>query len=342
MVFIMNIVFRDIALLRCVGILLVVMAHATRSINSPNSHMFNPLITPGWEILIRNYIYTFHMPLFFFISGYLFRHKIFNYDASIKYQLINKFKRLIIPMYATSFLILLPTIVFFGKIDGSFFNQLKNFILTVNNDHLWFLRALFLIFLIFIPLFKCLNNDGILFYVCIFVIYCFIYNYNIYLYFLFIPVIKFMPFFLLGAIYYKFNNAIIKYHNFACTFILFVLHVFLFKNMSSSSFSLFTIIASFLGVLWIVSCCFMISQSVNNMNFWNFVIKINNYSFSIYLFHVSMVYLILYLFYLLNLNISFVRILLCFFLSLQFSIFLHNVFSKINILSFAFSIKKII
>jgi hypothetical protein len=46
-----------IVLLRAAAIILVVFAHATRSVHSPNPHMYSPLITPCWEIAIKDYIF---------------------------------------------------------------------------------------------------------------------------------------------------------------------------------------------------------------------------------------------------------------------------------------------
>ena len=59
-----------------IGILLVVWAH---------------ILLVGWT---HRFIYAFHMPLFFFISGYLFKSDKYN---SFKDFFKKRFKRLIIP-----------------------------------------------------------------------------------------------------------------------------------------------------------------------------------------------------------------------------------------------------
>lgn len=62
-----------------IGILLVLLAHCL------------PKETDLWNIINQ-----FHMPLFYFISGYLYK------DTSISFFLKNKVNRLIIPYYTTT------------------------------------------------------------------------------------------------------------------------------------------------------------------------------------------------------------------------------------------------
>jgi fucose 4-O-acetylase-like acetyltransferase len=66
--------FKFINYSKAIGIILVVIGHS----NSP----------------LSSYIYLFHMSLFFFISGFLYKDK---YSENIKLQLINKLKTLYLP-----------------------------------------------------------------------------------------------------------------------------------------------------------------------------------------------------------------------------------------------------
>lgn len=78
-------------------IILVVLGHVIQGLYGID----NPDV---WENLLFTIIYTFHMPLFIFISGYFFNH-------SLKYSffllLKKKFLRLIVPSFVWSSLILI-------------------------------------------------------------------------------------------------------------------------------------------------------------------------------------------------------------------------------------------
>lgn len=122
------------------GIILVIIGH---------------LELPG----IRNYIYTFHLPLFFFISGYLFERKI-----SFRNFLKSKIKNILIPYFALS-----GMIVLFNAVYRRYFWNISNIWEGVRKDvidylwqnrasTLWFLTCLFLVNLIFWLLLKFTNS----------------------------------------------------------------------------------------------------------------------------------------------------------------------------------------
>lgn len=115
------------------GMLLVMFAHAPL----PNE--------------LRAYIYTFHLPLFFFISGYLFNIK--KYNNSIKELLNSKFKSLLVPYSIFSFVNYLFWITFRKFANHGSSNILKPLVgifvgirgteWTLSNGTLWFVLALF-------------------------------------------------------------------------------------------------------------------------------------------------------------------------------------------------------
>ena len=110
-----------------IGILLVVWAHASGPFSS--------------------YIYQFHMPLFFLISGYLFNDK-----STIKNFIVKKIKTLYIPFvfWNLCFTILKACVGIHVYTVGSFAKEAINIILTLNKDDqflgaTWFLGALFVV-----------------------------------------------------------------------------------------------------------------------------------------------------------------------------------------------------
>lgn len=118
---------------KSIGILLMIMGHI------------------GFGNTFDIYIHAFHMPMFFFISGYLFH----NYD--FKKFITKKFKTLILPYFEYGFVNLLACLLLLQNFKiGKYFERFLFF----NNKGLqltgalWFLTALFFGLLIFWTLLK--------------------------------------------------------------------------------------------------------------------------------------------------------------------------------------------
>lgn len=114
------------------GIICVIIGHIT---------------TPG----ITVWIYTFHIPLFFYISGYLL-HSHYNMRDFLK----RKVKSLIIPYFCLSILVIIHELIFnnglyFDLRDVS--NEISLFIIQERQTPLWFIASLLwaniLIFLVY-------------------------------------------------------------------------------------------------------------------------------------------------------------------------------------------------
>ena len=127
-----------INLSRGIGMLLVVMGHAIADSFSINE---------GIAYYVFHFIYSFHMPLFFFLSGYCAR-KIFELDCWKKrgMYVVKRFFRLMVPYFVVAF-IYVPLDYFLARFtsgvsDGNVF---LNLIKGDNPDYqLWVLYALFL------------------------------------------------------------------------------------------------------------------------------------------------------------------------------------------------------
>ena len=129
--------------LKAIGIFLVVLGHCP----------INPQI--------RHYIYSFHMPLFFFISGYLFNR---NRYENFRIFLIRKFRTLIIPYFTFAFtsylfwLIIVRNLSIRGEsLRVSPIKPLLGIFYSIGVDGwsvpldaaLWFLTCLFLVEILF-------------------------------------------------------------------------------------------------------------------------------------------------------------------------------------------------
>lgn len=98
---------------------------------------------------ITRFIYSFHMPMFFALSGALFQH---GRNRSFTELMVNKAKRLIVPFFLVSTFYCIPLKYFTGYWSNSS-NVLADVVigqyLVQGNTHLWFLPTLYLEFLLF-------------------------------------------------------------------------------------------------------------------------------------------------------------------------------------------------
>lgn len=131
----------DIA--RALMIVLVVIGH------------YDPVDAPNWYHLVIKFIYTFHMPVFLFVSGYVYiatkrKESYFSF-------LYKKVKRLLIPYYVTSAIVITIKLLTQGDmyvknpvtVDAYF----EMSYLPIAGYFLWFVIALWWMFVI-VPWFK--------------------------------------------------------------------------------------------------------------------------------------------------------------------------------------------
>lgn len=134
--------YKELNILKGIAILLVVIGHSF-----PNDFNGNFIYE-----YIHKFIYSFHMPVFFFISGF-FAFKIYDKNFKPLEFIKNKFKRLIIPYISFSImaLIIKVSIDYIQNIHididniiyGIFINPYENPMMS-----LWFLYTLFIIFVL--------------------------------------------------------------------------------------------------------------------------------------------------------------------------------------------------
>lgn len=121
-----------------IGILLVVMGHCI-----PDASTFQTISNQGFAFF-HKIIYSFHMPLFFFISGFLAKTVA---DSSQKINLLRKkFSRLLVPYFFVGICYLPLKVIFAQFANKSYdFGEFWKILIGVNPDgELWFLYVLFL------------------------------------------------------------------------------------------------------------------------------------------------------------------------------------------------------
>ena len=215
----------NVDLLRVFGIGIVVLRHCFMPFTG--SWGFDDLYPySNTANIFGKYISTISMPLFTFISGFIYSylrnylHKYSSYSILIK----KKIKRLVVP-----YLIISPLYIYFFLEYNSAIDFLK-YLWTGGAGHLWFLSMIFTVFLVFYPLEPYLRKNikwGI-------ILVLFLFSLNPITWYIGIPVLakffKYLPFFYLGYLFYYKNKLILKYIN-GKFWYFFLLHLLLFFGL---------------------------------------------------------------------------------------------------------------
>lgn len=133
-------------LLKAMAIPLVVLGHICLMYSQYGA--FQPLVGSDPLQILSTLIYSFHMPVFFMISGCVYGYGLQQgkYRAPGSF-LRKKARRLLIPYFLFGFLTVVP-VVYFCKLEELSVWQacVRNILLVSNPRHLWYVFVLFLIF----------------------------------------------------------------------------------------------------------------------------------------------------------------------------------------------------
>lgn len=149
-----RIIFIDIA--KAICIVLVVIGH------------YVPDGSPSWYVALHDMIYTFHMPLFMFASGYVYIAT--RRDGPYGTFLLKKVRRLMVPYLTTSVVVITIKLLTQGgmSVDNPVtpFSYLKMFYQPEAVYFLWFIWALWWMFVL-VPLFGTPRSRLCLFAACL-------------------------------------------------------------------------------------------------------------------------------------------------------------------------------
>ncbi|MCR5223581.1 MAG: acyltransferase, partial [Bacilli bacterium] len=269
---------KNIIITRAIATLLVIFAHSTR--------IYTPVgAIPGISYnsalnIITNFIYMFHMPLFFVISGYVFCLCVKNNKYSNKIDFVkNKFNRLIIPYLFFGLLYVAPVMCLLKLSDLNYVDYvIKNILLLQDSRHLWFLPVLFAIFVIESIIGVRTSKKRKVFLVLLLVAQPFM---NLITINLFANIIKYGLFFEVGVVLAEMNMSKNK-----CLIIGLLLVIVFVVCFFLNYTNIFIQIVATLGV-------FLIINSLTNTSLSeSWIIKIiDKYSMGIYLFHPMIIYM---------------------------------------------------
>lgn len=181
-------------IIKAILIILVIIGHSIQY-GSGSTYLEKQLFFNNY---LFKFIYSFHMPLFIMISGYLSYNSL--NKNSLKETFISKFKSLIIPLFFWSIIPFIINLEFYSIIES-----LKLFI-AVFSTNLWFLWSLFYINIL-VKLINKYFKDNIFIYILSFLITFILPNTFIIKYFnIQFSLYSFLYFyFLIGYFYKKYN-----------------------------------------------------------------------------------------------------------------------------------------
>lgn len=137
---------------KAICIILVVVGH------------YVPDGSPTWYIGVHDVIYTFHMPLFMFASGFIYMAT--KKEIPYKDFLVKKVKRLMVPYLAMSVIVITIKLLTEGNAyvehPVTVVSYLRMFYLPEAGAFLWFIWALWWMFVL-VPLFKTKQTRLVLF-----------------------------------------------------------------------------------------------------------------------------------------------------------------------------------
>ena len=197
------------ALLSIWGILLVVLGHSGFEEPIIADNLFN----------LRRWIYSFHMPLFFFISGFLYAHTNNDFMTIKKGAfLMKKIKRLLVPYIVLGSIIWIIKFMLSNLSHANREFSVENFLLMfvspqmLNSTlgYLWYLFSLFMVFVVMLTLIQLRCNMKMVRWCVIVIVIC----WGIYIMtprievFCFSNICWYIPFFVIGILFKKYEKSV--------------------------------------------------------------------------------------------------------------------------------------
>lgn len=262
-------------LLKGLAIIFVIIGHSLSS------------YSPGIENSISSFVfylmYSFHMPLFFMISGFLFTKNISN-SFKQKWNVVkNKFVRLFIPYLTYSVITMILKVMFsqYAMNDFALTDFYKIFISDNPNGGLWFLYVLFFVSIISALV---LDEKKIKTYILFVLSFglIFLSNYMPESIYFIARILRYLPYFLFGIIinyHYDYFKKIIN-KNFIIGIITFIVNCLLINKMDFETFNIYMVILAFCGIIWSYILINFINKESILAKFLN---ELSKYAISIYL-----------------------------------------------------------
>lgn len=275
--------YKELDLMKGIGILLVYLGH---SFNFPNFKWTKILFFLG------NVVYSFHMPMFFFISGFLSNT---DKELNLKKFYKGKIKRLLVPYLFINLVDFIPRTLF-PKLVNSEFGGIKE-VLFYGTKISWFVYTLFIIFMIFPFLDNyILKKDKYYLFGLFLIILNYLKIFKTVEIFSLEEVVSYLLYFYLGYIIKPFYNERIK-NGIGSQNLIFLIISIIFLSFSYKYYYLNyfnSIILAALGILFVLNIALRIKENSVIYKFFNFL-GINSLTFYLIEGFITVVYRIILL-----------------------------------------------
>lgn len=261
-----------------IGIILVVYGHVARGVFNAgmmsDEHLFR---------LVDSIIYSFHMPLFFFLAGLFFVRSITTRGEGG--LIINKVDTIIYPYMVWSFIQGSIGYILSGVTNFSTSTEDVYSLLWKPHDQFWFLYALFLIFVTYTLIYRFIPNV-----IMLFIVSVLLYIFKDYLYSswgIMNAIFKFGVYFCGGIVFAKYMTINIKIRPMLLigSVVLFVLAQFVYHCYLKSSYvnydSFMLLMLAVASIFFVVIVSMFLAQKGANL-----IRVIGTYTLQIYLVHI--------------------------------------------------------
>lgn len=294
------------------GILLVVLGHVC-NMYLPNG-LIHPAVPSDLIGYVSLYIYSFHMPLFVFVSGsvYAYQTEVLGRSTGFSAFIKKKAKRLLIPYVV--FGLLLIFLMFGCGLRSNLSDYIINgILLSKDSRHLWFVLMLFEVFVLFYLMNRCLQMLHCPKWALVVLsLVCYLSS-NYFPYILQISnAFRYVFWFTLGYVFLLYKNEVRRIVVYSVC-VVFLFAYLVIEHHVSFDIPFFSTITACAGIILVYSfsCDF---KSISRTPFFRLVSK---NSFGIYLYHVFIIYLMFFFLkelsisaFLLSLSVLFVSIFL--------------------------------
>lgn len=263
------------------------------------SHTYNGFLLSSFRFL-ASWVYSFHMPLFFFLSGAVLRLKTLEQLFSF---IKSKIRRLIIPYLLVALFFMFPV-----KYLGNFYttNELFRAIISfftgfggADDGHLWFLVALFWCLIIFVCITKImdklrLNNPMIILFIC-FIISQLSIKYITFSFFQINRSLYNIQWLALGYLFESCRRRYTIPHSYSILISIFIILIYLqvFRIISPHyNISIIAGIIFSISLSVVLSPLFQLIKNKHSIHYKNFIKRL----FDIYLFHDPLEYIVIRIF----------------------------------------------
>lgn len=271
----------ELDIMKFYGVLLVIFGHVANCYT--DNAIVHPAISSDFMCELKDTIYAFHMPMFIFVSGYIFAYQleVKKRRFSLSQLVNNKFKRLIIPYICFALLWVLPIMCILGLRQP--LPYAIGLLFGIDSRHLWYVMFLFEAFVLLFCILWCCTKLKIPKWfivvpsLCMYMLPMLPYS----LYFNINSLMSHFVWFTMGYVFVLYKDFV--KHVAVVAFLLCLIHYFTPLCLPQK---LVVIINAFVGT----ALFYVLSLISKNLTKYKWYQVISRNSFGIYLFHAMIIY----------------------------------------------------